>query len=604
MFLSSFGNSSIKCKVAHSIRQSYLYTIKNNRNIGHYISRYNPLPYCLVKKIINIRKNIYIYSFYYNKNNLVAYYNDPNKNNNFDIIPLYNYVENNYEIMLSDLPYSSTVCVVRAPSRQVYILWVEDSKITIGNISKGTLVYSLSDSKTYLFHSMPIANSFFLVVTRDDTEIVINIIDLIEEKNYMQKCPIVKIIKTILSLSKNSIDYKEIESIGISKKLHFEIDIEKDITNNIDNSIVNLVFYDRCVVNISLSFENTKTSSKRRLKDAISIVAVYQDNELTVSLQINSNIKIETPSHDYNIDFNSITVIISNNYKMDNRYNISQSHLYSVIVSTSDYTIIRETNISPNTFVLYYKNKPNIIFYDTTFSITNLSNIFSISIFDNAIYKNLYKGLWVVKKDIFSKPNEMNKYYIEYNDSGINIIDKEDIRKLLLNSVHKNNSTNWIGIDITGIVKRVSIKDRLQEMIRHYISPSDNFEFCGYEYYIDDNVEEFYSLVCLRNKSNENPKHRFYIFKCNINYLFSSHGYFKLVRMFETSVSENRMHSLYHLNTGDKFIDSKFFEEYYEYTAYYDYKYNRRSIRKSISDPYIISILHLVRRIMPTLAGT
>jgi len=63
--------------------------------------------------------------------------------------------------MLSDLPYSSTVCVVRAPNRQVYILWVEDNKITIGNISKGTLVYSLSDSKTYLFHSMPIANSFF-----------------------------------------------------------------------------------------------------------------------------------------------------------------------------------------------------------------------------------------------------------------------------------------------------------------------------------------------------------------------------------------------------------------------------------------------------------
>jgi len=147
--------------VAHSIRHSYLYAIKDNRNIGHYISKYNPLPYCLIKKITNIRKNHYIYSFYYNKNNLIAYYNDSNKNNDFDIIPLYNYAENNYEIMLSDLPYSSTVCVVKVPSRQVYILWVEDNKITIGNISKGTLVYSLIDSKTYLFHSMPIANSFF-----------------------------------------------------------------------------------------------------------------------------------------------------------------------------------------------------------------------------------------------------------------------------------------------------------------------------------------------------------------------------------------------------------------------------------------------------------
>jgi len=556
------------------------------------------LPY---NKNNKYKKKHYIHSFYYDKNNLIAYYNHSTKNNNFDIIPLYNYVENNYEIILSDLPYESDVCVVKAPNRQVYILWVKDNKITIGNISKGTLVYSLSDSKTYLFHSMPIANSFFLVVTRDDTEIVINIIDLIEEKNYMQKCPIVKIIKTILSLSKNSIDYKEIESIGISKKLHFEIDIEKDITNNIDNSIVNLVFYDRCVVNISLYFENTKTSSKRRLKDAISIVAVYQDNELTVSLQINSNIKIETPSHDYNIDFNSITVITSNNYKMDNRYNISQSHLYSVIVSTSDYTIIREPNIAPNTFALYYKNKPNIIFSDTIFSITNFSNIFLISIFDNWIYKNLHKGLWVVKKDILSKPNEINKYYIEYNDSGINIIDNEVIRKLLLNSMHKSNNTNWAGIDITDIVKHVSIKDRLQEMVRHYISPNDDFEFCDYEYYIDDNAEKFYSLVCLQNKSNESQKHRFYILECNINYLLSRNGYFRLVGMFEKSVSENRMPSLHHWYWGDKFIISKFFEEYYKYTGYYDHRYNRRSIRKSISAPYIVSILHLVRQIMPTL---
>ena len=417
----------------------------------------------------------------------------------------------------------------------------------------------------------------------------------------MQKYSIVKIIKTILTISKSSIDYKAIESIGIPKKLYFEEDVEKNITNSIDNSIANLVFYDRCVVNISLSFENTKTSSKNTIKDAISIVAVYQSNKLTVSLQINSNIKIETPSHDYDIDFGSLKVLISNNYEMDKKYNISQSQLYSVIVSTSDYTIIRETNISPNTFALYYKNKPNIIFSDTRFSITNFGNILSISIFDNGIHKNLHKGLWVVKKDILSKPNEINKYYIEYNDSGINIIDTEVIRKLFLNNMQKSNNTNWVGIDITNIVKHVSIKDRLQEMIRHYVSPNDDFEFYSYEYYIDDEAEEFYSLVCLRNKSNELQKHRFYIFKCNINYLFSRRGYLKLVGIFETSVSENRMPSLLHWNTGNKFIDSKFFEKYYKYTAYYDYRYNRRSTRKSISVPYIVSILHLVRRIMPTL---
>jgi len=83
------------------------------------------LPY---KKIINIGEKHYIYSFYYNKNNLIEYYNHSKKNNDFEIMPLYNYVKNNYEIMLSDLPYNSTACVVKAPNRQVYILKVSASR--------------------------------------------------------------------------------------------------------------------------------------------------------------------------------------------------------------------------------------------------------------------------------------------------------------------------------------------------------------------------------------------------------------------------------------------------------------------------------------------
>ena len=132
--------------------------------------------------------------------------------------------------------------------------------------------------------------------------------------------------------------------------------------NSIDNSIPNLVFYDKCIFNITLSFENTKTRNKKTLKDALGIVCVYQNNELTVSLQINSNIKIETTSYDLDIDFGNVTVMISDKYKIDSKYNISQSHLYSVITSTNDHTIIGEPNISWGRVVLYRKNKERFIY--------------------------------------------------------------------------------------------------------------------------------------------------------------------------------------------------------------------------------------------------
>ena len=46
-----------------------------------------------------------------------------------------------------------------------------------------------------------------------------------------------------------------------------KLDFDKEVTNSINKSTSNLVFYDRCVVNITLSFENTKTGDRKTLRD-------------------------------------------------------------------------------------------------------------------------------------------------------------------------------------------------------------------------------------------------------------------------------------------------------------------------------------------------
>jgi hypothetical protein len=155
VFLGKLRKGIPICKVAHSIRQSYLYTKGMNAHVYQIISTQYPLSYCYIPKGDAT-------SFYYNKNNLISYYIHSTTTSHFDLVPLYSYVKNDYEIILSplkyDFRYHHEVCAVRAPNGQLYM----SKGAALVNVSKGTTLYNISDSVTYLFHSMPIANSFFL----------------------------------------------------------------------------------------------------------------------------------------------------------------------------------------------------------------------------------------------------------------------------------------------------------------------------------------------------------------------------------------------------------------------------------------------------------
>jgi len=126
---------------------------------------------------------------------------------------------------------------------------------------------------------------------------------------------------------------------------------------------------------ISDMIGSTKTGDSKFLTDALSVVTTFQNRKLTVSLQTNNKLNIKTSSYNYEVDLASSAFLIEHSYKLDDKYDISQSHLYSVITSVGNYTIISELNISRNMVTLYYKNEPNFRFSISYLDIDNFDNI-------------------------------------------------------------------------------------------------------------------------------------------------------------------------------------------------------------------------------------
>jgi hypothetical protein len=291
-------------------------------------------------------------------------------------------------------------------------------------------------------------------------------------------------------------------------------------------------------------------------------------------------------------------------------------HLYSVIATAGDYTIISEPNEDWDTFVLYHENEASTIFSNRHFIVDSVGDVLFIKAFN--------KHLVFAHKDKVIKINKTSKYYTEYDSLGINIIDTELVRDLLSNSTHKGGNRDFIGVDITNRVKYVNLKDKLEEMIRHYACSNGYFTTFLYAYYIDYDKDELYVLVyfnCVEmiNGLPDFGKFRIYLLRCNISYLFSGNGSFRLVARFEFDVDNhppdisNMLHSgvisgdyseilrllFKKWNTGNIFTSVKIFKMYDRSSAYYDYKYHRRSVKALPVDTSIKCDLHLVHLIIP-----
>ena len=608
MFLNNLTNSLPKCKAAYYIRRSYLYKTGEAKDVHSETSRIYPLTYYYTQKGHITSSTT---SFYYRKNDLISYYVHTTEYNIMNVIPLYNYVNNDYEVIISSASYNFQrpydVYVVRTPNQQTYIC---RSGVVI-NVNKNFWLYSMNGDVTYLFQSMPIANSFVLFVTSKGKEIFIDVIDLIKETNYSHRYSVEKIIDAMLSLSEgNNRDYKEIESIKVMDK----VSLYTGVTSSINNNNGDIAFYDGYLVNITLSFENTKTYEQKYFWDVLSVIAVYQNKELTVELRINDKISIKTHSYTYEINFGASTIFSSNSYKVDDEYDIAQSHLYSVIATSDSYTVANGPIVTWETVTLYPKNEQSYLIPVSDFYVENFEDILFIRLSD--------KILAFADKDTFFRKSTVHRYYVSHHNLNIEIIDTQIVRHLIEDSMRKSGNTKWVAIDITDIVKSVNLEDKLKKLIYPHYCPSGYFASFRYAYHIDYDEEELYSLVyfqCIeigRDNLPEVRKNEFYLFKCKIRHLLTEHTIFRLIKKceFETSKDPSNLSYILHYNIisddysnilrllsnkwniGNGFADLKIFEIYNRLDAYYDFMYNRRSIATYPISISIISGLHLVRR--------
>jgi len=101
---------------------------------------------------------------------------------------------------------------------------------------------------------------------------------------------------------------------------------------NVDRDSKGTVFYQKYYIDIRLHIY-------RQFGVDISLTASYQNRELEVVLKVSEDISIVR------------------RYAIDTKLDLSASHLYSVIVTSDEYMLLKGTRVSDHV-ELYYKNEP------------------------------------------------------------------------------------------------------------------------------------------------------------------------------------------------------------------------------------------------------
>jgi len=178
--------------IAKSIKHSFLHKKSSGKVETDNSLRIYPLP------ATYMRRTDGSFSMFYVKNDVINYYAHDKGIMKYNLIPLYNCKCNQYDIIVTDYPYSFSdksgedMVLVRTPNNKYYIDGIvkeyqnfEDALIVL-NVESGSLLYAcrahLRGTVNRVWHSMPIANSFIIVLTTSPKEIAVYVVDLINGK--------------------------------------------------------------------------------------------------------------------------------------------------------------------------------------------------------------------------------------------------------------------------------------------------------------------------------------------------------------------------------------------------------------------------------------
>ena len=521
-------------RIAKNIRHSFLHKKSNSKVEIDNSLRIYPLPATYMRRIDGG------FSMFYVKNDVINYYARDKGIMKYNLIPLYDYKSNQYDIIVTDYPYSFSdksgedMVVVRTPNNKYYIAGIvqeyqnlKDTLIVL-NINSESLLYAckanLRGMVNRMWHSMPIANSFIVVLTTSPKEIAIYVIDLINEK--------VDKINYDLELHKT-----KILNFGRNSKIT-GVDMLK-FGYNIDRDIGGTVFYQKYYIDIRLHVD-------KRFGGDISLVASYQNGELEVLLKISEDINIVR------------------RYAIDAKLDLSASHLYSVIITSDKYTLLKSTRVSHH-IELYYKNEPEDV-------IININSRFRINRHeDMSIIEINPKYFIVFNKTRIDKFSTKNWYHLMLEDGNIKILALHRMANFISNISDSNHNNAIVFDEKMQAIKMMQLYTLLSDLVAlnlgKYLEDKCNPNSVKFVAKVNLYNDKFYILFWSYCASHK--KYYFTLFECNISDILKGAHYFRLMWLFE--VDERPL--------------------FYKYDSSYRYKVKRLYVYTRIKHSYFAESL-------------
>ncbi len=501
---------------------------------GYSIHRY-PIP------IKYIHGKVYNYSFtslFYTKQDTIYYHYKADKfdkhDSEFSLLALYNYREESYDIINNNswlsYPYSiehlERVQIIRTPNGMLYSLHEgksDDSQnyrlLVITNLNKNKRLYYIGTSHKIgdpvVLYSLPVANSFVIVTIVFEYEILVQTIDLVNEKIYEINYNIIDYI--------NNVVRKYADDVQTRKAIINKYTIY--VTNQLQKDKDNLIFCEGCI----FDFKEIQLSPDCIISEPFSLMVSYKDSQLSISLKTNESI-LEC-STGKQIKFEDRLDLVNKKYKIENYYNIGASHLYSILGSFDEYTFIEEKIVKQPNITVYHKNKQFDYIPSSKFKVYNVDGIILIMANDR-IYAS-------ITRELLSKKYGIRKYLMADNNGVILIINVLKIYQLLLiQSLRSNKDKLAINIEAEKIIKRVNLKDVINKIIQKFfrIFNASIPVYSYFNYYLDNEKECIYLVIWMHKyeyKDNEGYHYCEYaLLRYDIDKLFNNQNPLSLMWYF------------------------------------------------------------------------
>jgi hypothetical protein len=484
--------------IAKSIKHSFLHKKSSGKVETDNSLRIYPLPATYMRRIDGG------FSMFYVKNDVINYYARDKGIMKYNLIPLYDYKSNRYDIIVTGYPYSFSdksgedMVVVRTPNNKYYIAGiVQEYKnlkdmLVILDVESESLLYAcranLRGKVNRVWHSMPIANSFIVVLTTSPKEIAIYVLDLINEK--------VDKINYDLDLHKT-----KILNFGRNSKIT-GFDMIK-FGYNIDRDIGGTVFYQKYYIDIRLHVD-------KRFGGDISLTASYQNRELEVVLKVSEDISIVR------------------RYAIDTKLDLAASHLYSVIVTSGEYTLLKGARDS-NHVELYYKTEPQ----NTDI---NINSSFEINRYEPISIIEVDSKYFVVfnrsKTDKFSA---QNWYHVLLEYGAIKILALHRMVSLMTKISDGSHSNAIVFDEKMKEIKVMQLHTLLRDLVYlnlgKYLEDKCNPSSVNFVAKVNSYNDKFYILFWSYCYSHR--KYYFTLFECSISDILKGAHYFRLMWLFE-----------------------------------------------------------------------